>query len=195
MGWPVWPMHGEDQSVSGTNRSSTADGLWLGPMGMLTRYLMPVEQGRLARPAIPQHLRRCTLCKPRALGDERHFILDHPHTAHIRRPSCSLYQDADGAMQCLVWHKDQKVVCHCLAAILSLANDSQPRCVLMSQCWLNGLMNFSSLLSLLCRCQGYWRDLQCNACQCVACIRGVNGMQSRPSPVVCRTRLWQWLTA
>ena len=36
----------------------------------------------------------------------------------------SLYQDADGTMQCFVWHKDQKAVCHCLAAILNVADDS-----------------------------------------------------------------------
>ena len=35
-----------------------------------------------------------------------------------------LYQDADGTMQCFVWHKDQKAVCHCLAAILNVADDS-----------------------------------------------------------------------
>ena len=32
--------------------------------------------------------------------------------------------DAVGTMQCFVWHKDQKAVCHCLAAILNLADDS-----------------------------------------------------------------------
>ena len=64
-----------------------------------------------------------------------------PHFAHIRRQFRSLYQDADGTMQCFVWHKDQKrnslipgsqlgchkgqkAVCHCLAAILNLADDS-----------------------------------------------------------------------
>ena len=30
--------------------------------------------GRLARPAVPWHLRRCTLCQTRSLGDERHFV-------------------------------------------------------------------------------------------------------------------------
>ena len=45
-------------------------------------------------------------------------------TAPIRRQFRSLYQDADGTMQCFVWHKDQKAVCHCLAAILNLADDS-----------------------------------------------------------------------
>ena len=63
------------------------------------------------------------LCGTRALGDERHFVFDCPHFAHIRRQFRSLYQDADGTMQCFVWHKDQKAVCHCLAAILNVADD------------------------------------------------------------------------
>ena len=37
-------------------------------------HALPVEQGRLARSAVPRHLRRCTLCKTRALGDEMHFF-------------------------------------------------------------------------------------------------------------------------
>ena len=36
----------------------------------------------------------------------------------------SLYQNGDGTMQCFVWHKDQKAICHCLTAILNLADDS-----------------------------------------------------------------------
>ena len=87
-------------------------------------HALPVEQGRLAKPAVPRHLRRCTLCGTRALGDERHFVFDCPHFAHICRHFRSLYQDADGTMQCFVWHKDQKAVCHCLAAILNVADDS-----------------------------------------------------------------------
>ena len=87
-------------------------------------HTLPVEQGRFARLAVPRHLRRCTLCKTRALGDERHFVFDCPHFAHVRRQSRSLYQHADGTMQCFVWHKDQKAVCHCLTAILHLADDS-----------------------------------------------------------------------
>ena len=84
-------------------------------------HALPLEQGRLTRPAIPRHLRRCTLCESRALGDERHFVFDCPHFAHIRRQFRSLYQDAGGTMQCFMWQKDQKAVCHCLAAILNLA--------------------------------------------------------------------------
>ena len=45
-------------------------------------------------------------------------------TAPILPTFRSLYQDADGTMQCFVWHKDQKAVCHCLAAILNVADDS-----------------------------------------------------------------------
>ena len=43
--------------------------------------------------------------------------------AHIRRQSRLLYQDADGTVQGFLWHKDQKTDCHCIAAILNLAND------------------------------------------------------------------------
>ena len=86
---------------------------------------LPVEQGRLARPAVPRHLCRCTLCPTcRSLGDERHFVCDCPHFAHIRHQFRSNFQDADGTIQYFVWHKDQKAVSHCLAAILNLANDS-----------------------------------------------------------------------
>ncbi len=53
-----------------------------------------------------------------------YYFFDCPHFAHIRRQFRSLYQDADGTMQCFVWHKDQKAVCHCLAAILNVADDS-----------------------------------------------------------------------
>ena len=73
-------------------------------------HALPVEQGRLARPAIPRQLRRCTLCETRALGDERHFVFDCPHFTHIRRQFSLLYRDADGTMQCFVWHRNQKAV-------------------------------------------------------------------------------------
>ena len=48
-----------------------------------------------------------------------------PHFAHIRRQLRSLYQHADGTMQCFMWNKDQKAVCHCLATILDLADDTK----------------------------------------------------------------------
>ena len=34
-----------------------------------------------------------------AIGDERHYVFDCPHFAHIRRQFRSLIQEADGAMQ------------------------------------------------------------------------------------------------
>ena len=92
---------------------------------------------------------RCTLCGTRALGDERHFVFDCPHFARIRRQFRSLYQDADSTMQCFcVAQGTRKLSCHCLAAILNVADDSQQRRVLISQCWLNGLVKFSLSLSL-----------------------------------------------
>ena len=42
-------------------------------------------------------------------------------TAPIRRQFRSFYPDADGTILCFVWHK---AGCHCLAAILTLADDS-----------------------------------------------------------------------
>ena len=47
-------------------------------------------------------------------------------------------------MQCFVWHKDQKAVCHCLTAILNLADDSNQD----APSWLKGLVNFSLSLPL-----------------------------------------------
>ena len=46
-------------------------------------HALPVEQGRLAKPTVPRHLRRCTLCGTRALGDEQHFIFDCPHSSPV----------------------------------------------------------------------------------------------------------------
>ena len=56
-------------------------------------HALPGEQGRLAIPAIPRHLRRCTSCETRSLGDERHFVFDCPHFAHICRQFCSSCND------------------------------------------------------------------------------------------------------
>jgi len=73
-------------------------------------HSLPVEQGRLARPAIPRHLRRCTFCNTGALGNERHLAFDCPHFAHVRRQFRSLFDDADGNMQLFFWHTNQKAV-------------------------------------------------------------------------------------
>ena len=57
-------------------------------------------------------------------GTKGNLFMIAPHFAHIRRHLWSLYQDADGTMQCFLWHEDQKAGCHCLAANRNLANDS-----------------------------------------------------------------------
>lgn len=89
-------------------------------------HFVPVEHGRFVWPMMPRQLCRCIICSTHAMGDERHNVLDSPHFefAHIRRQSRSLFQDADGALRTFTWHPNQKAVCHCLAAILILADDS-----------------------------------------------------------------------
>ena len=73
--------------------------LWLLMQFRMGSQALPVEQGRFARPAIPRHLCRYTLCETRALGDERHFVFDCARFSHIRRQFRLLYQEADGTMQ------------------------------------------------------------------------------------------------
>ena len=58
---------------------------------------------------------------------ERQFTFDCPHFAHECRQFRSLCQDADGTMQCFVWHKDQKAVCHCLASSTWLMTPAKTR--------------------------------------------------------------------
>ena len=87
-------------------------------------HALPVEQGRLAKTCRPPASPPLHFVRDQGIGGERHFVFDCPHFAHIRRQFRSLYRDADGTMQCFVWHKDQKAVCHCLGAILNVADDS-----------------------------------------------------------------------
>ena len=44
-------------------------------------HSLPVEQGRLARPMVPRHLRQCTLCCTHAIGDERHYVRANSSTS------------------------------------------------------------------------------------------------------------------
>ena len=81
-------------------------------------HTLPIEQGRFARPAVPRHLRRCTVCHTQAEGDELHCVYDMncPHFSDIRAQFPGLFQDAAGCMCVFMWHRDQKSVCHCLIA-------------------------------------------------------------------------------
>ena len=76
--------------------------------------------GRLA--AVPRHLRRCTFCTTRAVGDERHCLFDCPRFGDLRSEHAQLFHDAHGAMRSLMWHKNQKFVC---AMILAIVNEAE----------------------------------------------------------------------
>ena len=65
----------------------------------LGSHTLPIEQGRFARPALPRHLRRCTVCDTQALGDELHYVFDCPHFSNIRAQFPGLFQDAAGCMR------------------------------------------------------------------------------------------------
>ena len=84
-------------------------------------HMLPVEQGRLARPCIPRNLRRCTFCTTAALGDERHCVFESPHFWGVRQSCARLFDDAHGAMRTLMWHKDQKAVSALILAICAEA--------------------------------------------------------------------------
>ena len=45
----------------------------------LGSHALPIEQVRFARPAVPRHLRRCTVCDTQAVGDELDCVFDCPH--------------------------------------------------------------------------------------------------------------------
>ena len=87
----------------------------------LGSHALPIEQGRFARPAVPRHLCRCTVCDTQAVGDELHCVFDCPHFSDIRAQFPGLFQDAAGCMRMFMWHRDQKSVCHCLIALLQKA--------------------------------------------------------------------------
>ena len=87
----------------------------------LGSHALPIEQGRFARPAVPHHLRRCTVCDTQAVGDELHCVFDCPHLSDIRARFPGLFEDAAGCMGMFMWRKDQESVCHCLIALLQKA--------------------------------------------------------------------------
>ena len=83
-----------------------------------------------------------------AVGDELPYVFDCPRFGGIRAQYSNLFQDAEGSMLLFMWHKDQKAVSLCLAAILQMAQtwtQIRPH----RPGWLNGHSGLSlSLLSL-----------------------------------------------
>ncbi len=55
-------------------------------------HSLPVEQGRIAMPKVPRHLRRCTFCATSAIGDERHCVFDCPHFQGLRQQHADDFQ-------------------------------------------------------------------------------------------------------
>ena len=61
----VWEnLHVSPRTALSKGPKLCTDRHWFG------RPTLPIEQGRPARPALPRHLRRCTVCDTRAVGDE-----------------------------------------------------------------------------------------------------------------------------
>ena len=87
----------------------------------LGSHTLPIEQGRIARPAIPRNLCQCTVCDTQAVGDELHCVFYCPHFSGVRSQFPGLFPDAASCMQLFMWHKDQKSGSHCLIALLQRA--------------------------------------------------------------------------
>ncbi len=85
-------------------------------------HSLPVEQGRIAMPKVPRHLRRCTFCATNAIGDERHCLFDCPHFQGLRQQHAEIFRDSHDAMRSVMWHKDQQSVC---ALVLAIVNEAQ----------------------------------------------------------------------
>ncbi len=89
-------------------------------------HLLPVEQGRLARPGVhmPGHIRSCTCCPSGALGtlgDEQPCVYDCPHFDCLRLGFAKLIVHAHGAMQTLRWQTDQQAVSALILAVFTEA--------------------------------------------------------------------------
>ncbi len=84
-------------------------------------HLLPVDQGRLARPGVPRRLSSCAFCPSGAYGAERHCAFDCPHFTGLRLSFAQLFDDAHGAMRISVWHQDEKAVSALMLAICIVA--------------------------------------------------------------------------
>ncbi len=103
-------------------------------------HSLPVEQGRIEMPKVPQHLRRCTFCATNAIGDERHCVFDCLHFQGLPQQHAMIFRESHDAMRSVMWHKDQKSVC---ALVLAIVNEAHhDRFVLIGLCWLYGRSEF-----------------------------------------------------
>ena len=72
-------------------------------------HALLVEQGW--QPCLPRHLCRCTFSTTQAGGDEGHCLFDCLRFDHLRLEHAQLFDEARGAMCCLMWRENQKSVC------------------------------------------------------------------------------------
>ena len=103
----------------GRPRNAACPSYWESPMGnaklhWILRFPMrshhlPIEEGRHLNQ--PRASRVCNLCNTRALGDERHMLLECPALAGLRLQFSSLLLSCPSVMKRLLWAKDQHEVC------------------------------------------------------------------------------------
>ena len=87
----------------------------------LGSHTLPIEQGHLARPALPCHLCRRTICDTQAVGAELHCVFDCTHFSDIRAQLAGLFQDAAGGHAYGHVAQGPESVCHCLIGLAATA--------------------------------------------------------------------------
>ena len=118
--WPLWNLHafapGCPTQGSQTLQISPQPGsLWFEPCYELPMsitklqtlmqlrlgsHALPIEQGRIARTALARHLRQCTSCITKAVGDESRCVFDCPHFREIGAEFPGHFQMLRGACLC-----------------------------------------------------------------------------------------------
>ena len=138
-------------------------------------HALHVERRRLAEPAIPRHLRRCTLCENPALGHDRHFVFGCQHLAHslrhctkmltvscsilcgtrTRRVSAIAQQPFSTSLMTSIKSRPNKLMSITKRNFPAATYMRQPQenchcCPSLTTAWLNGLVNFSLTLGIAC---------------------------------------------